>query len=736
MRFPFLAAALAPLLTLQATDSVLWYQEPASSWMKEALPIGNGRMGAMIFGGVEEERVQFNVDSLWTGDEESTGSYQNFGDLLIRFARGEGAATEYRRGLDIADAVHRVRYEQGGVEYLRETFASHADGVVVMRITASKPGALSGTVALRDAHEAKPVTAGNVLSLSGSLENGLKYEARVKVAARGGAVTAREGGLAFAGASELIVYLAADTDYVPRRDEHWLGENPGARLVRTVEAAAARPYAELMKAHVADHRAIYNRLRLDLGRSGEAGGRPTRERLAAYAAGGEDLELETLLFNYARYLMIASSRPGTLPANLQGVWNDSNNPPWRCDYHSNINVQMNYWPNEPAQMADLHVPFFDYVDSLQAVYREHTQKEYGKVRGWTVRTENNIFGAGSFEWNPPGSAWYSRHYWEHYAFGRDREFLKTRAYPVLKELCEFWEDMLVARPDGTLVTPVGWSPEHGPKEQAITYDLEIVHDLFTNYIDAADALGVDREYRDKVDAMRDRLLKLKVGRWGQLQEWETDRDDPKDTHRHASHLYALYPASQISPGRTPELARAARVSLEARGDESTGWSKAWKIAFWARLLDGDRAHRLLRSLIRPVDAPGMQMAGGGVYANLLDAHPPFQIDGNFGAAAGMAEMLLQSQDRAGEPEFGRDVVYEIHLLPALPAAWKDGSVAGLRARGGYTVDIAWKGGRLTGAVLRATTGGPAKVRYGDRVIDVNLKPGGTMKMDGELKAAS
>jgi len=352
-------------------------------------------------------------------------------------------------------------------------------------------------------------------------------------------------------------------------------------------AATERKTKKLLAAHVKEHQRLFRRVSLRLG-SG-APDLPTDERLVRYRDGAADGELEALFFQYGRYLLISSSRPGSLPANLQGLWNNSNNPPWRSDYHSNINIQMNYWLAEPTNLAECAIPFFDYVDSLRGVRGEATRQHYPNVRGWTVQTENNIFGAGSFKWNPPGSAWYAQHYWEHFAFTGDRDFLRKTAYPVLKEVTQFWEDHLVERADGALVTPDGWSPEHGPEEPGVTYDQEIVWDLFTNYLEASAVLGVDAEYRQKVGQLREKLLKPKIGAWGRLQEWPEDRDDIRDEHRHVSHLFALHPGRQISPVATPELANAAKVSLSARGDQSTGWAMAWRISFWARLLAGDHA---------------------------------------------------------------------------------------------------------------------------------------------------
>ncbi|MEK6702302.1 MAG: glycoside hydrolase family 95 protein [Planctomycetota bacterium] len=735
-----------PLAPQPPNPLCVWYDRPATTWMTEALPIGNGPMGAMLFGATDIERIQFNEISLWSGDriavegrvlgdtpkeeQQNLGAYQAFGDIFIHLGHDLAKVTDFRRELDIDRAVHQVSYRYNSVRYQRTAFASHPAGVIVIHLTADKPAACSGRIQLADMHQARITADGHRLSSVGKLDNAFEYEAQLLVLNSGGTIAAKTddapaknpwniavptSNLAFDRCDSVTLILAAGTNFVQDHTRQWLGEHPHAAVTARIDSAAKLGVDELLARHVKDYQSLFRRLSLNMGTTApELLAKTTLARLESYAKHTTpDPSLEALFCQFGRYLLISCSRPGSLPANLQGVWNDSNTPAWAGDYHSNINIEMNYWPAEVSNLAECHRPFIDYVNSIRAVSAANTRNKYGNVRGWTVQTMNNACGLSFWKWNPPGSAWYAQHLWEHFAFGRDQIYLRNTAYPVLKEVCEFWDDHLSRRPDGTLVTPDGWSPEHGPAEEGVTYDQEIVYDLFTNTIEAADVLGDDKAFRDHIAGLRDKLLKPKIGRWGQLQEWEQDKDDPKDQHRHVSHLFALYPGRQITKVTTPDLAEAARVSLQARGDQSTGWSRAWKINFWARLWDGDHAHTMLQSLLTVVRETKTIYgeSGAGVYPNLLDSHPPFQIDGNFGATAGVCEMLLQSHT-------GR-----IHLLPALPKAWPIGKVSGLCARGGFEVDMNWENGRLTKAVIHSKSGLPCRVVCGDQTWELNTEPG-------------
>ncbi len=699
----------------------LWYDKPAASW-NEALPVGNGRLGGMIFGGTHKERIQFNEQTLWTGDEIKMGSYQPFGDLFLDFAEME--PTAYRRELDITEAVHRTTYTANGVKFLREVFSSHPDQVIVVRLTADKPGSIGGTIRLTDAHGAKITASTNTITSSGKLDNNLAYEARVTVLTDNGSLKAKGQNLSIERCDNATILLAAATSFANSPDKSWRGDPPAGKLDRILSAAANKPYDRLKAEHIADHQALFSRVKMDLGPSRDE--LPTDQRLIAYQK-SVDPGLDALFFQFGRYLMIASSRPGGLPANLQGIWNQDMKPAWYSGYTTNINVEMNYWLAEPANLSECHQPLFDWLRNLATVRKKNAQPAIAAEKGWIAYSTNNPMG-GNSTWgiHRPGSAWMTQHLWTHYEFTGDKDFLKSRAYPALRELVEYWEDYLIPGPDGKLISPTGWSPEHGPVKKGdkivlqegdrtpqpgASYDQQIVWDLFTNYIDASTALGIDADYRAKVITLRENLRGPQIGKWGQLQEWMDDVDDPKSKHRHVSHLFALHPGRQINPVSTPELAAAAKVSLNARGDAGTGWSKAWKINFWARLADGNHAHKILKGLLAPVGK------GGSTYNNLFNAHPPFQIDGNFGATAGITEMILQSH-------VSKDGIYLIDILPALPDVWKEGSVTGLRARGGFQVDLAWRGGKLAKAVISSTQGGKTHIRANGKIQSFTIPANG------------
>lgn len=714
-----------PAGTDSAADLTLWYCQPAQEkrHIEEALPLGNGRMGCLMSGGVDVERIQFNEQSLWSGDnnwdgkyecgDHGFGAYRNFGDLRIGWAVGASVPADYRRELNIATGIHTTSFTVRDVKFSREAFASHPDQVMVFRYSAGKTGALSGRISLVSGQKTKTQATEGGLVFAGEMPNQLKHACVVKVLPTGGTLTVEGEDLVFKNCDRLLLLLDARTNYKPDYNAGWRGADPLPLIEKELAAAQAKSYEALRKAHVADLASLLGRVTLEIGTSApEVLAMATDDRLKHFARGNPDPDLEETMFQYGRYLLASCSRPGGLPANLQGLWNDSNNPPWASDYHNNINIQMNYWGAESTSLPECHLPLIDFVVAAREPCRIATRKAFGEnTRGWTARTSQNIFGGNGWEWNIPASAWYAQHVFEHWAFTQDKEYLAKTGYPVIKEVCQYWEDRLKRLPDGTLVAPNGWSPEHGPREDGVMHDQQLIWDLFQNYLEAARALGVDGDYQAKIADLQSHLAPNKIGKWGQLQEWQTDRDEPNDTHRHTSHLFAVYPGRQISLTRTPELARAAIVSLKARsndhgdkpfavdttiGDSRRSWTWPWRCAMWARLGEGERAGIMVRGLLTY-----------NTVNNLFCNHPPFQMDGNFGITGAMAEMLLQSH------------ADEIALIPAIPKDWAvGGSFKGLKARGNFTVDATWKNGKITEFAIRSPYPRQVRVRVNGEVKTV------------------
>lgn len=736
---------------------------PDRAWESRSLPIGNGSLGANILGSISAERITLNEKNLWKGgpntakgadyywnvnkqsaevlkeirqafldgnqekaalltqknfnglaayeEKDETpfrfGSFTTMGELYIETGLSEIRMDNYRRILSLDSAMAVVQFDKDGTQYQRKYFISYPDSVMVMKFTASKAGKQNLILSYCPNSEAKShlkADGNNGLVYTGILNNnGMKFAFRIKAIHKGGTLKAEDDRLIVKDADEVVFLLTADTDYKMnfnpdfKDSKAYVGNDPEQTTQAMMKQALQKGYDELYRNHENDYTSLFNRVRLQLNPEENSPNLPTYQRLANYKKGMPDYQLEQLYYQFGRYLLIASSRPGNMPANLQGIWHNNLDGPWRVDYHNNINIQMNYWPACSTNLSECTWPLIDFIRSLVKP-GEKTAQAYFNARGWTASISANIFGftaplsneAMSWNLNPTAGPWLATHIWEYYDYTRDKKFLQETGYELIKSSAQFTVDHLWHKPDGTYTAAPSTSPEHGPVDEGVTFAHAVVREILLDAIQASRVLGVDANERKEWENVLEKLVPYRIGRYGQLLEWSSDIDDPKDEHRHVNHLFGLHPGHTISPVTTPELAQAARVVLEHRGDGATGWSMGWKLNQWARLQDGNHAYKLYGNLLK-----------NGTLDNLWDTHAPFQIDGNFGGTAGVTEMLLQSH------------MGFIQLLPALPDAWRNGSITGICAKGNFKVSISWKEGKLEKATFLSKSGAPCKVKYGD-----------------------
>lgn len=753
-------------------------RNPDREWESQSLPIGNGSIGANILGSVSAERITFNEKTLWRGGPNTSagaakywnvnkqsahvldeirqafidgdqkkaemltrknfnsevpyessrekpfrfGNFTTMGEFYVETGLSVIGMSDYKRILSVDSALAVVQFAKDGVNYERKYFISYPDNVMAMRFSADKKGKQN----LVFSYAPNPVSTGGMatdgtdgLVYTARLDNnGMDYVVRIRAIAQGGTVSNADGKLSVQGADDVVFLVTADTDYKMNFNpdfndpKTYVGVNPAETTRQWMEAAVQKGYESLFKDHYADYAALFNRVKLDLNPEKTVSNLPTPVRLRNYRQGKADNYLEELYFQFGRYLLIASSRSGNMPANLQGIWHNNVDGPWRVDYHNNINVQMNYWPAHSTNLRECARPMIDFIRTLVKP-GEKTAKAYFGARGWTASISANIFGFTtplesedmSWNFNPMAGPWLATHVWEYYDYTRDKKFLKETGYDLIKNSANFAVDYLWHKPDGTYTAAPSTSPEHGPVDQGATFVHAVIREILLDAISASKALGVDAKERKQWENVLAKLAPYKIGRYGQLMEWSVDIDDPKDEHRHVNHLFGLHPGHTVSPITTPELAKASRVVLEHRGDGATGWSMGWKLNQWARLQDGNHAYKLFGNLLK-----------NGTLDNLWDTHAPFQIDGNFGGTAGVTEMLLQSHTGF------------IQLLPALPDAWKDGSVSGLCAKGNFEVGMTWKDGTLTEAVIVSNAGEPCTVHYAGKEVKFKTKKGKTYRV--------